>query len=316
MPLAAERDAIAAERKRRSSFGSPSAPAAAGRGGVGAAAAALAGAEAAEARREVEAEREAVEAERRVLALERTALTQERAAVAEARDALESGRAAVESERAAVASERQQTQQVEETLLAQVLAPPAATHGRPSRPPIAAPSSHAPRHRPPPQVASRMSLIAEREVKFADIEAGFHDKLARLPKQIAAAQHWVDARAGGAALPADVGARSLKLNAMANAVLKDRKQFLVLMQRGAKESAPADDLPPPPRAVQRLTSEPVVKGRDADWRSFITERSTVHTFTRRVHRARRHAAGVLVHRAEALRRARRGCGGRAGGPSA
>ena len=58
--------------------------------------------------------------------------------------------------------------------------------------------------------------------------------------------------------------RSLKLNAMANAVLKDRKQFLVLMQRGAKESAPADDLPPPPRAVQRLTSEPVVKGRDAD----------------------------------------------------
>ena len=72
-------------------------------------------------------------------------------------------------------------------------------------------------------------------------------------------------RAQAAALPAVGGVpHSLKLNAMANAVLKDRKQFLVLMQRGAKESAPADDLPPPPRAVQRLTSEPVVKGRDAD----------------------------------------------------
>ena len=31
-----------------------------------------------------------------------------------------------------------------------------------------------------------MSLIAEREVKFADIEAGFHDKLARLPNALAA----------------------------------------------------------------------------------------------------------------------------------
>ena len=111
-----------------------------------------------------------------------------------------------------------------------------------------------------------MSLIAEREVKFADIEAGFHDKLARLPKQIAAAQHWVSMRAQAAQRFQLLAAclRSLKLNAMANAVLKDRKQFLVLMQRGAKESAPADDLPPPPRAVQRLTSEPVVKGRDAD----------------------------------------------------
>ena len=75
-----------------------------------------------------------------------------------------------------------------------------------------------------------MSLIAEREVKFADIEAGFHDKLARLPKQIAAAQHWVSMRAQAAQRFQLLAAclRSLKLNAMANAVLKDRKQFLVL----------------------------------------------------------------------------------------
>ena len=56
--------------------------------------------------------------------------------------------------------------------------------------------------------------------------------------------------------------RSLKLNAMANAVLRTQ-QFLVLMQRGAKERARRR--PPAAAArVQRLTSEPVVKGRDAD----------------------------------------------------
>ena len=111
-----------------------------------------------------------------------------------------------------------------------------------------------------------MSLIAEREVKFADIEAGFHDKLARLPKQIAAAQHWVSMRAQAAQRFQLMAAclRSLKLNAMANAVLKDRKQFLALMQRGAKENSAPDALPPPPRAVQRLTTEPKGLGAGVD----------------------------------------------------
>ena len=105
-----------------------------------------------------------------------------------------------------------------------------------------------------------MSLIAEREVKFADIEAGFHDKLARLPKQIAAAQHLVSMRAQ-AAQRFQLMAACLPAQAQRDGERRPQgPRSSSSSCSAAPRRAPADDLPPPPRAVQRLTSEPVVKG--------------------------------------------------------